>query len=98
MDLVRFRRRHVGEGHADLSALTGREADPADTAEMHDTASELRRMLAGLPQNQREAIHLWCGGFSYREIAEIAAQSEGNVRVLVHRAIKQLRRLLKVTN
>jgi RNA polymerase sigma factor (sigma-70 family) len=53
--------------------------------------------VAQLPPSQREAIDLWCEGFSYREISRIAGQSEGNVRVLVHRAIKQLKEFFKVT-
>jgi RNA polymerase sigma-70 factor (ECF subfamily) len=98
LDLVRLRRRHAGDGEADLAALAGREPDPAEAAERQDLAGELGRMLAQLPQNQREAIQLWCEGFSYREIAKIAAQSEGNVRVLVHRGIKELRRCFGVTS
>lgn len=97
LDLVRLRRRHTPDGEADLALLAGREPDPAEAAEQQDLCGELVRMLAQLPQSQREAIHLWCEGFSYREIAKIAAQSEGNVRVLVHRGIKELRRLLKVS-
>jgi RNA polymerase sigma factor (sigma-70 family) len=53
--------------------------------------------VAQLPAAQRDAVDLWCEGFTYRQIAEIAGHSEGNVRVLVHRAIKQLRQKLKVT-
>ena len=90
LDLVRLRRRHT-DGEADLAALAGREPDPAETIERQDLCGELGRLLAELPQNQREAIHLWCEGFSYREISRIAGQSEGNVRVLVHRGICKLR-------
>jgi RNA polymerase sigma factor (sigma-70 family) len=53
-------------------------------------------MLEDLPEGQREAIHLWCEGFSYREIAKIAELSEGNVRVLVHRGITRLRERMGV--
>jgi RNA polymerase sigma-70 factor (ECF subfamily) len=96
LDLVRLRRRHSGDGEADLATLTGREPDPADFVERQDLCGELGRMLADLPCNQREAIHLWCEGFSYREIAKIAELSEGNVRVLVHRGITRLRERMGV--
>ena len=96
-DLIRQRQRQTGDSEADLAALVGREPDPADLAERHDLCGELARQVAQLPSSQREAIDLWCEGFSYREISQIAGQSEGNVRVLVHRAIKQLRHVLKVT-
>ena len=98
LDLVRLRRRHAGDGEADLAELAGREPDPADAAERQDLCGELGRLLAELPQGQREAVNLWCEGFSYREISQIAGQSEGNVRVLVHRAIKQLRQSFGVTS
>ncbi|MGA2255806.1 MAG: sigma-70 family RNA polymerase sigma factor [Thermoguttaceae bacterium] len=98
MDLIRLRQRHTGDTEADLATLVGREPDPAELAERQDLCGELARLVAQLPASQREAIDLWCEGFSYREISAIADQSEGNVRVLVHRAIKQLRQVLKVTN
>jgi len=94
-DLIRLRQRQTGDTEADLATLVGREADPAALAEQHDLCNELTRLVAQLPASQREAIDLWCEGFSYREISTIAGQSEGNVRVLVHRAIKQLKQCLK---
>lgn len=97
LDLIRLRQRHTGDSQADLAALVGREPDPAELAERSDLCDELARQVCQLPASQREAIDLWCEGFSYRQISEIAGQSEGNVRVLVHRAIKQLRQCLKVT-
>jgi RNA polymerase sigma-70 factor (ECF subfamily) len=96
MDLIRLRQRHAGNGEAGLAGLAGREPDPAEAAERQDLCGELARLVAQLPAGQREAIDLWCEGFSYREISVIAGTSEGNVRVLVHRAIKQLRQCLKV--
>jgi RNA polymerase sigma-70 factor (ECF subfamily) len=96
LDLIRLRQRQTRQGEADMAALVGREPDPAEAAERQDLCGELARQVAQLPAGQREAIDLWCEGFSYRQISEIAGQSEGNVRVLVHRAIKQLRQCLKV--
>ena len=97
MDLIRLRQRQSGDGAVDLATLTGRELDPADAAERNDLCGEVSRQVAQLPTAQREAVDLWCEGFSYREISQIAGHSEGNVRVLVHRAIKQLREYFKVT-
>ena len=96
LDLVRLRRRHTGDGEADLASLAGRELDPAETIERQELCGELGRLLAELPPSQREAIHLWCEGFSYREISRIAGQSEGNVRVLVHRGIVKLKQCFGV--
>ena len=98
LDLVRLRRRHSHDGETDLAMLAGREPDPAEAIERQDLCGELGRLLADLPCNQREAINLWCDGFSYREIAKIAALSEGNVRVLVHRGITRLRERMGVAS
>ncbi len=94
--MIRLRQRTGGDCDADLAALAGREPDPAELAETQDLCGEVARQVAQLPASQREAIDLWCEGFTYREISAIVGQSEGNVRVLVHRAIKQLRQVLKV--
>jgi RNA polymerase sigma-70 factor (ECF subfamily) len=91
LDLIRARAKANATSEADLAQCIGREPDPADLAEQHDLYGHLNRLVAQLPQGQREAVDLWCEGFSYRQIAEIAGHSEGNVRVLVHRAIKRLR-------
>jgi RNA polymerase sigma factor (sigma-70 family) len=93
LDLLRARAKSITKStaEADLAQCAGREPDPADLAEQHDSYGQLNRLVAQLPQGQREAVDLWCEGFSYRQIAEIAGHSEGNVRVLVHRAIKRLR-------
>jgi RNA polymerase sigma-70 factor (ECF subfamily) len=98
LDLVRLRRRHSSDGEADLATLAGREPDPAEAFERQDLCGELGRQLTKLPEGQREAIQLWCDGFSYREISKIAALSEGNVRVLVHRGISKLRQCFGVTS
>ncbi|MGA2034167.1 MAG: RNA polymerase sigma factor [Thermoguttaceae bacterium] len=96
LDLIRGRRRLTSAGEGELAGFPGREPDPAAVAEQHDLAGRLGRLVAQLPAGQREAIDLWSEGFSYRQIAQIAGHSEGNVRLLVHRALKQLRQHCKV--
>ena len=65
-------------------------------------AGPLRRVgPAGGPTARRASARpliFGAKGFPIAQISEIAGQSEGNVRVLVHRAIKQLRQCLKVTS
>ena len=65
--------------------------DPAVLAEVKDSADRLRQLVAALPASQREAVDLWSEGFDYRQISQITARSQGNVRVLVHRGLKRLR-------
>jgi RNA polymerase sigma-70 factor (ECF subfamily) len=68
-----------------------REVDPAMAAEQHDLYCRLNQVVAQLPVTQREVIALWTEGCTYREIAEILETSQGNVRVLMHRALKSVR-------
>ncbi len=65
--------------------------DPAEAAEQADLYRTINRLVDQLPLAQREALSLWSEGFSYQQIAEVTCTSEGNVRVIVHRALKRLR-------
>ena len=65
--------------------------DPAEAAEQADLYRTINRLVDQLPLVQREALSLWSEGFSYQQIAEVTCTSEGNVRVIVHRALKRLR-------
>ncbi len=91
IDWLRQRRRSSDAGDLELSQCPSHEPDPAAAAEQRDMVQQLGRLMNDLPQGQREAISLWVEGFSYRQIASILETSEGNVRVLMHRAIKRLR-------
>lgn len=78
--------------------LDGQPADhhsplpgPAELCEAGDLHQRLQMLVDRLPPAQRETLDLWCEGFRYQEIARVTGHSLGNVRVLVHRALKQLR-------
>jgi RNA polymerase sigma factor (sigma-70 family) len=73
-------------------AVTAPDADPAEATERRELAARLRDLLRDLPPPQREAIDLWCEGFTAREIAAITGRTEGHVRVLTHRGLTALRR------
>jgi len=91
MDLMRSRHRTALLEEGETPDCVSHEPDPAAEAERQDLYARLRQLLTELPRRQREAIDLWVQGFTYREIAQIAGRTEGNVRVLVHRALKYLR-------
>lgn len=78
-------------GHAAGELLASREPDPAEAAHQGDLHAWVREQTTRLPVPQREVLSLWSEGFSYREIAEITQRTEGNIRVLVHRALTALR-------
>ncbi len=73
------------------SVCTSPEPDPALAAEKRDAAQHLRDVVDTLSAKQQEVVDLWSEGMSYRQIGEITARTEGNVRVMVFRAFKQIR-------
>jgi RNA polymerase sigma-70 factor (ECF subfamily) len=91
VDSLRVRQRMASVEGGRPEHCPGREPDPADLAERHDLYGRVRQVVDGLPHAQREAITLWAEGFRNREIAQIVGTTEGNVRVLVHRALRSLR-------
>ena len=97
LDHLRHADRHRPLGDAAAPVLAGMqppvtETDPAHVAEAHDLAARVRTLVKDLPGPQREAIDLWCEGFTHKEIAGITGRTEGHIRVLVHRGLTTLRR------
>jgi RNA polymerase sigma factor (sigma-70 family) len=90
-DVLRKRKTMSADNHAELADCRGHEPDPAAAAEQSDLYRAVNRLLDGLPMPHREAITLWCEGFNYRQIAKMTNTAEVNVRVRVHRGLKQLR-------
>ena len=91
VDLVRYRNSAAGGAEGELSQAAGTEIDPAIAAEQEDLYRCIRRLMGQLPLPQREALALWSEGLGYRQIAALTHTTEGNVRVIVHRALNQLR-------
>ena len=57
------------------------------------TAGEIFRMLDRLPKNQREVVYLkFQCDLSYKEISEVTALSLGNVGLLLHTALRTIRK------
>jgi RNA polymerase sigma-70 factor (ECF subfamily) len=82
----------LAEEGGEPKAPADQRPGPAEASESRELAVFLRGLVAELPPSQREAIDLWCEGFSYRQIAEITSRQEGHVRVLVHRGLTTVRR------
>ena len=71
------------------------EPDPADRAGAADDARRIRRALATLSDDRRQVVVLrFVDGLSAREIGVALGRSEGAVRVLQHRALRELAGLL----
>lgn len=71
------------------------DADPAREAGATDDARRLRRALAELSDDRRQVIVLrFVDGLSAREIGAVLERSAGAVRVLQHRALRELAQIL----
>lgn len=71
--------------------------DVARTIELTFELAKVEKKLSELKDEYREIIVLrFVEGFSVGEIAEILDKTNGNVRVLVYRALKALRELMNV--
>jgi RNA polymerase sigma-70 factor (ECF subfamily) len=84
--------------HAELDAAADRATDqagPDEAALLRQDLDAVDRALAGLTDEQRDAIELrFFAGLSAREAAEVMGKQEGTIRGLQFRAIAALRRAL----
>ena len=61
--------------------------------EQRETAGEIFRLLENLPKNQREVVYLkFQCDLSYKEISEATKLSVGNVGLLIHTALRAIRK------
>ena len=68
---------------------------PEELAEQQCTQKEIRRVILQLPEIQQQVILLgFIEGFQYSEIAATLNKSEGNIRVIIHRALKKMREIM----
>ncbi len=93
--LARSERRRAKREHQ--TAAPERSATPEQALHGAAAARSVRAALAAMPEKRRDAALLRLdAGLSYREIAEALDSTEGSARVLVHKALKELRQRLAV--
>jgi RNA polymerase sigma-70 factor (ECF subfamily) len=91
----RGRRRHDS---LDLVREPAAPNDPASEVTAADDARRVRTALATLADDRRQVLVLrFVDGLSAREIADVLGRSEGAVRVLQHRALRDLAERLAAT-
>ncbi len=69
---------------------------PEEYAESSFTQQQIRRAILQLPEEQQQVVIMtFIEGYGYSEVAAALNKSEGNVRVMVHRALKKMQETLK---
>ena len=76
-----------------MSPLGDVEIGVDSNLEQRETAGEIFRLLETLPKNQREVVYLkFQGDLSYKEISEVTELSVSHVGVLIHTALRAIRK------
>jgi RNA polymerase sigma-70 factor (ECF subfamily) len=93
--LANERRRERRHPQAPLEFAAGLRTadDPAAEAVARDEATRVRAAIERLPDERRRVLVLrFVEEMSAREIGHVLGRSEGSVRVLIHRALRQVAR------
>jgi RNA polymerase sigma-70 factor (ECF subfamily) len=70
--------------------------DPARAIAARDAGAVVRRVLAELPADQRQAIEMaYYGGLSYRDVAVALDEPEGTVRYRIRSGMRKMRAALQ---
>lgn len=79
-------------------AIADAAPGPAEIHELDDVNARLRLALPLVPELQREAVVLYMGGRSYREIAEFLGTNIGTVKSRIARARDALRAEMRLAS
>jgi RNA polymerase sigma-70 factor (ECF subfamily) len=80
----------------DFAGVADEACNPLNLVTGKECAAQIQQALAGLPENQRQALVLKrFGDFSYQEIGEIMGLSASAVDGLIKRARQNLRQVLR---
>jgi len=75
--------------------IADHEKGPEELAEAKYTQQQIRKAVLRLPADQQQVIIMsFIEGFEYSEIAEVLNKTEGNIRVMIHRALKKMREMM----
>ena len=78
---------------ARMTPLVDTDVGVDSNLEQKETVGEIFRLVEKLPKNQREVVYLkFQCDLSYKEISEVTKLSMGNVGLLLHTALKAIRK------
>jgi RNA polymerase sigma-70 factor (ECF subfamily) len=80
----------------DELVIEDRTPGPEQLAEENFDQQQIRKVILQLPEYQQQVVLMsFIEGFSYSEIAAAMGKKEGNIRVIVHRALKRMRQIME---
>ena len=94
--VVDFYRNKKDKAYIEAEALADDSSlSPERIAEASFEQQRLRRAILQLGGDEQQVVILrFMGGFEFAEIASVLKKKEGNVRVILHRALVRLRNIL----
>lgn len=96
IDKIRARKSTTASAIEDYHYISDTRPTPDIIAEDKESLSIVMKILDGLPDHQKEIIHLRdIEGYTYKEIAEITSYSEEQVKVNLFRARQKLKHELR---
>jgi RNA polymerase sigma-70 factor, ECF subfamily len=75
--------------------LPSKGIGPEEYAESRSSQQQIRRAILQLPDEQQQVIMMaFIEGYGYSEVAAALNKSEGNIRVMIHRALKKMHEMI----
>jgi len=95
--VIDFYRSNRTMAYCDLDIFSSNpSSNPEHIAESQFEQQQMRQAILELPGDQQQVILMrFIEGFSYAEVAASLNKSEGAVRVILHRALVRLRKILE---
>lgn len=95
--VVDFYRTRKDRAYLEAEVLAdGPASRPEQTAEASFEQQRLRRAISQLGGEEQQVVILrFIEGFEFAEIASLLEKKEGNIRVILHRALVKLRNILE---
>jgi RNA polymerase sigma-70 factor (ECF subfamily) len=95
--VVDFYRTRKDKANIEAEVLAdGPASRPEQTAEANFEQQRLRKAILQLSGNEQQVVILrFIEGFEFSEIASLLKKKEGNIRVILHRALIKLRNILE---
>ncbi|MBM3143129.1 MAG: sigma-70 family RNA polymerase sigma factor [Chloroflexi bacterium] len=98
--VIDFYRTRKAESYLDVDFIAHDPAPgPERAAEASFEQQRLRRAILQLRGDEQQVVMMrFIEGFEFKEIASLLGKKEGNIRVILHRALVKLRHMLEKEN